>query len=792
MSEKESARMISSYVLHGEANESLQLITRLLITDTPSVLLMGEKFCVVASLLISSNRRTTSSSLKIRGHLKRTYGGLIGNSGIPENGNIRGIGGFVVGTNSVRCISTTATSLAKKGSKGASPNKSKVIMPAGIMELEKLINANIADNKLLNKKVINIVADDAILKMAYARIKSEPGNMTPGVDPETLDEINYKWFSKISKDLKTGAFQFRPARRVMIPKPKGGTRPLGVASPRDKIVQEAMRFALEAVFEPSFSIHSHGFRPAKGCHTALKEIKNTFTAVNWFIEGDISKCFDSFDHNILIKCLEERIDDQVFMDLIRKALKGGYVLQNKLFQPEIGTPQGSIISPILCNILMHKFDEWMELKMTEFNLGLRKKTNPEWRRLSRSGDLNTIHQQYIQSRMANDPDYKRLKYTRYADDFLIGVIGSKEDCTKLRTETTNFLKDELLLNLNLEKTKITHATSDKASFLGALIRITPAELRPYRNVVRGDQTFVMRPKTRVQLLVPIDRVVEKLIQKGMAYKNGDPKRWTRMIVFDDAHIINHMRSIYRGLANYYSFVDNFGAMGRIYYIIKYSCMLTLVSKHKLRTKKQGFKKYGKDMKIIKEDKTLAEFPNESFANKKIFHDNKISPFTKLERMANAYFRTTKRFESSCIVCESTEQLEMHHVKHIRKATEKMEKDYWTRLMSHMNRKQIPVCKECHNKIHQGNYDGEALRLLLALKEKKNKTNSYRTLDRAAATPETGIFVTEQLSDFNPKDDFRDYLDSCPSDFDLGRMAIEQGIRPARSRNPPRYRALMRP
>lgn len=615
ISGKVSERMVSSYVTHGEANESLQLITRLLITDTSSVLRTGEEFYIMAPLLIPSSSRITGSCLKIRGHLKVTHGGLLRNSGIPDNGNIWGIGGPVLGTNSVRGFSTTTTFLAKKGSKGTSLGPSEGTKPAGLVELDKLTSANLADTGKVNVKVINIVADTSILKMAYAKIKSEPGNMTPGVDEITLDGISNQWFENISKSLKTGAFQFKPARRVEIPKPQGGTRP--VASPRDKVVQEAMRLVLEAIFEPSFSTHSHGFRPSRGCHTALKEIKNTFSAMNWFIEGDISKCFDSFDHDILIQSLQERITDQVFMDLIRKALKACYVFQGNLFQPGIGTPQGSIISPILCNILMDKFDEWIMNKRIEFDKGTRKRTNPEWKRLTRSGDIKTVHKLHIQARMAKDLNYKRLKYVRYADDFIIGIIGSKEDSIKIRTEVMGFLKEALKLNLNVDKTKITHATEDKALFLGTLIRITPADKRPYRTVESRGRIYVMRPKTRVQLMIPIDRLVKKLSLKGIARPDGEPKRWTRMIVFDDAHIINHMRSIYRGLANYYSFADNFGAMGRIYYIIKYSCMLTLVSKHKLGTKKQGFKKYGKDIEIKKDDKIIANFPNEKFANKKI-------------------------------------------------------------------------------------------------------------------------------------------------------------------------------
>jgi hypothetical protein len=360
MSEKVSERMKSSYVLYGEVHESLQPITQVKIPggQLMSQLVMEQEHCIKAPVLFSSTRRVTSSNLKIGGHLSKTLSGRAKNSGSPDSRNAWGDGGFVVGAfNQVRAIHNSSVFLAKqKNLKEAMIFSSKVTIPTGVANLERLIKDNLANKGMINNHVIGIMADVNVLLMAYSKIKSNPGNMTPGVDSMTLDGINLKWFEKLSKDLQTGAFQFQPARRVEIPKASGGTRPLGVASPRDKIVQEAMRLVLEAIYEPVFSVHSHGFRPNKSCHSALKEIKNTFTAVNWYIEGDISKCFDSFDHKLLIKAVSRRVADRVFMDLMHKALKAGYIFLDKHFSPTIGTPQGSIISPILCNVLMHEFD----------------------------------------------------------------------------------------------------------------------------------------------------------------------------------------------------------------------------------------------------------------------------------------------------------------------------------------------------------------------------------------------------------------------------------------------------
>jgi group II intron reverse transcriptase/maturase len=298
--------------------------------------------------------------------------------------------------------------------------------------LGKLKELNIENKSLVNTKILDLLCDIDILIAAYTKLKSSPGNMTSGIDNETLDGINLPWFKKLKKDVRTNAFQFRPARRLEIPKANGkGTRPLGIASPRDKIVQGAMLLILEAIFEPTFSEHSHGFIPGKGCHTALREIKSTFSSVNWFIEGDISKCFDSFDHKMLIKLINQRINDKGFIDLLYKALKAGYLYQGQYFSPDLGTPQGSIVSPILCNILLHGLDVYLSQIQKEFDKGNRRKANPLWRKLTRAGRKDEVHRRHIGSRLHNDPDYKRLKFVRYADDFLIGIIGNQADCVTI-------------------------------------------------------------------------------------------------------------------------------------------------------------------------------------------------------------------------------------------------------------------------------------------------------------------------------------------------------------------------
>jgi hypothetical protein len=345
------------------------------------------------------------------------------------------------------------------------------------------------------------------------------------------------------------------------------------------------------------------------------------------------------DHGkLLIRTVNKRITDQVFIGLLYKALQAGYIFQGESpFSSELGAPQGSTLSPILCNVMLHEFDEWMETQMEKFNIGKRRKLNPDYRKLIRKGLLRAAaHLAGIQSRMAKDPDYKRMRYVRYADDFLIGILGSKEDCLHIQDMVTNFLLDKLKLNLNPDKTKITHATTEPALFLGTQIRITPHDKKPYREVVRGDHNYLMLTNTAVQLVAPTERLIDRLTTRGLCRKEGQPTRWTKMIPFDSAHIVKLMWQMWIGIATYYSFASNYRDLGKIHYILKYSCMLTLVSKYKLKTLKKGFERYGKNIEIRSEKgEILASFPDVTFTAPKKFHVTYEDPIKRLDRMSRA-------------------------------------------------------------------------------------------------------------------------------------------------------------
>jgi group II intron reverse transcriptase/maturase len=341
------------------------------------------------------------------------------------------------------------------------------------LNLAEYCNKNPQD--IVKEPIYRLMYNPRLFEMAYDKLKSKPGNMTPGINPTTLDGLSSEVMNKIILDLKNESFKFTPGKRVQIPKANGGQRPLTVAPPRDKLVQEVMRMILEVIFEPTFSDTSHGFRSGKGCHTALREIKTKFGVATWYIEGDISKCFDSILHEKLMSIIEDKIQDRRFTRLIRKALNAGYFEFKTFKHSIIGTPQGSIISPILSNIFMDRLDKFVEQLKQQFDRELKPRLNPEWSRYqnrkNRAKDLKSKRMWHekmlsIPSRDPKDPSFKKLVYVRYADDWIIGIRGSIADARIILDKVNLFLKSELFLTLNSEKTLITNAKSDRAMFLG--------------------------------------------------------------------------------------------------------------------------------------------------------------------------------------------------------------------------------------------------------------------------------------------------------------------------------------
>ena len=572
-------------------------------------------------------------------------------------------------------------------------------------QFQKLLK-DLDDKKRINN-LTTIMSNREFLIGCYINIKSKPGNMTRSLSPETLDSIDMPWFNEVVHTFRNGKFNFQPSRRTYIPKPNGKRRPLTIPSPRDKIVQEGMRILLDCIFNAQFRESSHAFRPERGCHTALNQIRLHFGKSNWFIEGDINQQYPSIDHNILISILREKIQDEPFIDLVYKYMRVGYGEKSDEIKPmNLGLMQGGLISPILSNIYMHPFDEWMEdVLIPKYIKGKRKKVNPEYTKMVRQHGRAVDKR--IGTRVANDENFGRVSYVRYVDAFLIGVIGSKETCVKIREEIKVFLEKRLAMTLNIDKTHITHATTEKALFLGYEISCT---LKAKMPIGYDSRKRLVRKTTRTIMNAPIKRVVERLRLKGFLNRNNQPTRCGRYINMDLWSIVETYTSIERGVINYYSMANNYGRLAaRVHYSLKYSCALTISSKMKLKTMRGAFKRYGKNLEIKGgKDKSIL-YPNISYKRPRrvLARPDDNLPFEiYFERLAYRHQRHVRNLKGPCIVCGSSDNIEVHHVRALKDIKKK--RDWLSMTMAKFARKQVPVCKSCHIKIHKGTYDGKRL------------------------------------------------------------------------------------
>ena len=367
---------------------------------------------------------------------------------------------------------------------------------------------------------------------AYQNIYASQGNMTAGTDGKTIDAMSLERVDRLIAALKDESYQPKPSRRTYIPKKNGKLRPLGIPSIDDKLVQEVVRMLLESIYENSFEDTSHGFRPNKSCHTALRMIQNRFTRCKWFVEGDIKGFFDNIDHNVMIGILRKRIKDERFLRLIRKFLNAGYMEDNQVHQSYSGTPQGGIISPILANIYLDQFDKYMAEFKKRFDRGNKRAVNVEYRKLSDKRirlkrklakakteeekqsllesiwELDKVHKS-IPCKDPMDENFRRLQYVRYADDFLIGIIGAKEDAQAVKQEIGTYIAGQLKLELSDEKTLVTKAT-DRAKFLGFEIRVTPQS--NHTKKTKSGST-ARNYSGHVMLEVPTSAIQKKLLEK---------------------------------------------------------------------------------------------------------------------------------------------------------------------------------------------------------------------------------------------------------------------------------------
>lgn len=600
--------------------------------------------------------------------------------------------------------------------------------------LETLRKRNSKDPNAINKDLYRLLCQEDFLGACYQSIKSKAGNMTPGTDGITLDGYSDKVVEEVIVALKDQSWQFKPVRRKYIPKANGKLRPLGIPAPRDKIIQKGIERILSAIYEPSFSEFSHGFRNGRSCHSALRTIRSSWSGLKWVIEGDIEGCYDNVDHSILIGILRRKIQDERFLNLIWKLLRAGFEEEGVLKPSNKGCPQGGVVSPILANIYLHDLDIFVHNLVEQNNYGKRQ-ANKEYQRLRGKRDRLRFYRdangksqprpkseipmhevrklskemRKHPSKEPMDENYKRLTYVRYADDWVIGITGSKDFAKNIREKVNVFILEHLKLTLSPEKTHISHLSSDGANFLGFKIKCGGAGTYSGRSITNSETSDLGGSKRTVgwqpRLFVPMDKIIRRLSEKNFCTPDGFPLKKKGWIVYDDDVIIARYNSVLRGIRNYYAPADNLGSsMNRINYIVKYSCAHTLAAKHRTRISKQLRRKDFNSIKAL-----LDEVPGK--VSPWDFRGEKVNESSLEQAFTSFAARTRVLSSDKCAICGCKERLEMHHVKALRKGGVDLKDKYMLAMMQRMNRKQICVCHECHTKIHAGKYDGVSLKFL---------------------------------------------------------------------------------
>jgi group II intron reverse transcriptase/maturase len=550
---------------------------------------------------------------------------------------------------------------------------------------------------------------------AYAKLYKNDGAMTPGTTGETVDGMSLEKIDRVIEAIRCERWKWPPVRRVYIDKPKGGKRPLGMPDWSYKVVQDIVRSILEAYYEPQFSDRSHGFRPHRGCQTALTEIYNIWKGTKWFIEGDIKGCFDNIDHHILMDILQENIRDNRFLRLIKGALKAGYCEEWKYHPSLSGSPQGGIVSPILSNIYMDRVDKFVENTLIpEYTKKERREGHPIYGHLSnqisrakRQGDIERRKElqkelREYPSQNPDDPGYRRLRYVRYADDFLLGFAGPLVEANQIKESIATFLNTKLKLTLSATKTLITHAHTGRARFLGYEIGIMESQTKLDRT--RGTRTV----NGKVGMYIPEDVIQAK---RKRYLRDGKPIHRTELLNDSEYDIISRYQGEYRGLVNYYGMAQNIAELGYIRWTMETSLLKTLACKNQTSVMQET--------KRLESTIQTPEGPRKCL--KLIIQREKKKPLRAIfgglplkrrknptieDRVILPYPRTTSEIverliNDTCEVCGSKENVEMHHVRHLKDLNKKGKREMplWMKIMISRKRKSMPLCRRCHMDIH---------------------------------------------------------------------------------------------
>jgi group II intron reverse transcriptase/maturase len=581
-------------------------------------------------------------------------------------------------------------------------------------------------NRTPLERVYRQLYNEDLYLAAYDKLYSNKGALTKGTQDETIDGMNLSRIRTIIEEIRTERFRFAPARRAWINKKNGQKRPLGIPNFKDKLVQEVIRGLLDAYYEPRFSDNSHGFRPIRGCHTSLAQIRRQFKGIAWYIEGDIQGCFDNIDHSILMSILSRDIQDNRLLNLIRQGLSAGVIDEWKHHRTYSGTPQGAILSPLLANIYLNELDQFVEKELLpKWNRGEKRKRNPlirnyeyRVRKARERQDFDEL-QRLIKERRQHpymdvqDPDYRRLKYVRYADDFILGFSGTHAEALEIKDAIAQFLKHHLNLTLSDEKTLITQARKEKASFLGYELSTHQENTKLYNDAPSDKIRYKRRSiNGSTRLGVPFGLAREKG-KRFMA--NGKPVHRIELLNRSVAEIIAQYQTEFRGLVEYYKYAEDLHELGSLKYVMEQSLVKTLA--HKLKTTVSAvYRRYqttvmadGQPYKVIQEtietDKGPKTFSWGGIPLKRWQGEitRPINDEIHTFKWSDRSDLVTRLQKGRCEICGSDESVQVHHIRKLRdlkgRWQGRKEKPEWVKRMIALQRKTLVVCEQCHQDIH---------------------------------------------------------------------------------------------
>lgn len=588
------------------------------------------------------------------------------------------------------------------------------------------LKSNAAKPEYKYERLYRNLFNQEFFLLAYNNIYAKPGNMTKGTDGRTIDGMNLQRINNIIQMLRNETYQPQPARRIYILKKNGKQRPLGIPSIDDKLVQEVVRMLMESIWESTFLNCSHGFRPKRSCHTALDSIQKTFGGVKWFIEGDISKFFDTIDHHVLISLLRRRIQDERFISLIWKFLKAGYLENWQFHTTYTGTPQGSIISPILSNIYLNELDKYMLEYKQRFDQGEKRRRTPEYRslegqkywqkkkymatwkdmtaeqKLQAKSYIKQLETRMLLTPMTDqfDPNFKRLFYIRHADDWLCGIIGAKKEAELLKADISRFLQDRLHLTLSQKKTLITHSAK-KARFLGYDITVM-RNLTPKRDKLgRLRRAY----NYSVKLYVPKEAWIRKLkeynalsIKSNKGQEQWKPVHRTYLQNKTDLEILKQFNHEVRGFYNYYKIANNASVLHKFNYFMFYSMLKTFARKYKTSVRQiRARYRINKDFGIIYKAKGTNRaivYYNEGFRRQRFVSNEALLNLRVEYRYPFGRYSPGYKLKSRyCQLCEANDvDVWIHQV---RKLSKIEPNSPWNNWMLQHRRKTISVCNHCY-------------------------------------------------------------------------------------------------